>query len=657
MRKLDNKGLSLLELLIAIAVMALLLSPIMLQLIQSVNLSGQAKERQYVTDSANETIEYIRKYDQKELVVGDNEGVIKVTNKLESKTLTPADPNLNDCALYDINTGKCVAIIGENDWHWIKYTLEPTNLGKKNQSYTRYAVQSDLLSQISALGYSIDYNQTRGSSALDTVITDGPFAGGSFKDKGFVIRSDNTIVRTYDGDYNDDSKITAIVVSEKPAKSDPSYTFINPNETSIGDIQDIDANKMAIIPGDATMLDYQVESDMKSALIQFAAYDKVNGGSSIFSTDPQYEDPSKLNDYIVTLLSNPANVSKTRNIHVTVTAGHDTVGPSLESDGSPKFYRVRCDVTYQVKFNTPDGSFNSLKIYTDESGNPYNSNIGKFSYTVLDRKYYTNVPPNIYMIYEPLITQTATGTGSEVNVSYAADDYITISTDKYTSGYTGDSSIPEKIVNSPSKLYLIRSTKNWQKVVGKVVPGTTDPNASGAYYTTTYGSNNNLVNIIVNQKFIPNTMTEFYCGDNPTQGQIDIYTNIGLDNNIKTKFHIFNASTYGSNKQFSTGHSSYSPGTKLGDDPSNMPEYTDGDVITSSDDPYYTDMTAEAMRNKEGLYDEDLDGINDYYVYQHIKSVYDEEASPDGRLFKVTVVYKNSLTEEETYITGAKGAN
>ncbi len=618
MRKIDNKGLSLIELLVAIAVMALLLSPIMLQLIQSVNLSGQAKERQYVIDSANETIEYIRKYDKSDLGAADNEGVVKVTGVSTGDGV--------DCELYK-SDGTYVGKVEGDKWSYTKYTLEPTNLGKKSQSYSRYAVQSDLIYAISAMGYTIDYDETVGSSILSTSLTGGSSSGSTFQDAGFTIRSDNTIVKTSGTDVYDDSTIVAYVVKEKSAGS--SYDYINPNETSIGDIQDIDADKMAIISGDATTLDYQVEADMKTALIQYAAYDAANG-STTFLSKPPYDDPTALNEYIVTMLSSPANVDKRRNIHITVTAGQDSSGPILKADGTPKYYHVRCDVIYKAEFNSSAGSLNGLKLYpgTDSEGNygPYNSSVGIFSYTVLDRKYYTDVPPNIYMIYEPLITQTATGTGSEVNISYAEHDYITVSTDKYTSG---DDTVPNSIKNHPSKLYLIRSTDNWQKIAEKTVPGTDD--GTSAYYTTAIGGGRKLVDIHITQGTVGAANTDgFYIDDK--QHPIDIYTNIALNKDHKEYMNL-----YGTKGQFTTGHVAYSPGFK-----------TSGITGKSYTSGSYTEGKAKVN---------EADASETIYDYEYIHSVYNEAASPDGRLFKVTVVYTNDNTNEETYITGAKGAN
>ena len=72
MTKLNNKGISLVELLIAVAVMALLISPIILQTAATLNTSADSKERQYAVESAEEVIEYFRKTDSKDIAsMGD----------------------------------------------------------------------------------------------------------------------------------------------------------------------------------------------------------------------------------------------------------------------------------------------------------------------------------------------------------------------------------------------------------------------------------------------------------------------------------------------------------------------------------------------------------------------------------------------------------
>ena len=245
------------------------------------------------------------------------------------------------------------------------------------------------------------------------------------------------------------------------------------------------------------------------------------------------------------------------------------------------------------------------------------------------------------------LVPTATGPGSEVNISYAEDEYITISTDKFTSGFTGDANgdgnpdVPSKVSGNPSKLYLIRSTDNWQKVTNK----NAYDDGTGAYYTTTYSGATKLVNIMISQAKIGATNSDnLYTDDN--QLPIEVYTNISVNQTHKADLSLYS----GSSHQFGTAHVVYCPGWKT-------------DAVTSTAlEKSSTQKTARADQNNRNYQGPAASNGSttdpvDVYRYQYIKSVYNEEASPDGRLYKVTVVYTNKSTNEETYITGAKGAN
>ena len=69
MTKLNNKGVSLIDCLIAVAVLAILVSPIISQLYTTVQVSAKAKEEQYVIDDANQIYEVFRKTKDEDLVV------------------------------------------------------------------------------------------------------------------------------------------------------------------------------------------------------------------------------------------------------------------------------------------------------------------------------------------------------------------------------------------------------------------------------------------------------------------------------------------------------------------------------------------------------------------------------------------------------------
>lgn len=62
MMKSNNKGVSLVEVIVAIALFSLLIIPITLKLISSMEINTKSKEKQYVKDYAEYTMEYFKGY-------------------------------------------------------------------------------------------------------------------------------------------------------------------------------------------------------------------------------------------------------------------------------------------------------------------------------------------------------------------------------------------------------------------------------------------------------------------------------------------------------------------------------------------------------------------------------------------------------------------
>ena len=604
MTKLNNKGVSLIDCLIAVAVLALLVSPIIAQLFTTIQVSAEAKEKQYVIDDATEVYEYFRKYDNKELentsraneegfaissiirsgdpvAAGGNNGPVQVELRLKDGTLvTPMKNGAAQTVEYD----------------WTKYVLDDSDaIGRENNIYKRTVVRTNLRNKLYELGYQIDYSVTNGSTLTSLPST-------------YQFRSDNSIVQyasTGDGVY-DDSVITGIVVKKKEGIED-SYIneLLDPNEIDIGNVQDIDADKMAIISGDATAIDYQLDLSLQNVLVQYA----TSHPASAIGT--YADDPEGLNRYIKSIINNSSSTSKVRKIKVYVTAGE------LDSTNKPKYYVVKCDVTYRVTFSGTD-----LKAFDN-----YTSTSGEFTYPVLERKYYTTTPPDIYMIYEPLLISTS----MDSYVFYADNDYISIYTDEFTSGVDDngtDSDTSDDLTRDgkdPSRLYLIRSIKNWANVANnkKHTRIATDANVShfddSTYYTYRYGKFVP-VNIFINME---KKSLDGYDDLKP----IDIYTNIS-----KASLHTPDANDLG---QFVSDDA----GAKTGLRDSNNNLYPIPPSTASGWNRYSYDPNKIIRVDKE----------------KGIESV--------DRLGQITVTYQqldkntNLPVGEVTYITGAKGAD
>lgn len=526
MTKLNNKGVSLIDCLIAIAVLALLVSPIIAQLFTTIQVSAEAKEKQYVIDDATEVYEYFRKYDNKELKAG-----INAANETDF-VISGIDTGTHTCYLYDKDGNEVSVTKKENgvtniykkvDYSWTRYNLENSNeLGREQSIYKRSVVRSDLRNQLYKLGLQVDYSNSAGSTLSQELIN-----------MDFVSRSDNSIIQPENpsdaSQKYDDSKISAIVVKKIPnidsmVVDSDNNTFLDklqdPNGIDIGNVQDIDAEKMAIISGDATAIDYQLDLSLQNVLVQYA----TSHPESAIGT--YADDPEGLNNYIKSIIDNSSSTQKIRQIKVSVICGKNASGVNdLDGDGKPKFYTVKCEVTYKVTFSGSD-----LKAFDN-----FTSTTGEFTYPVMERNFYTNTPPDIYMIYEPLLISTSMNNP----VFYADNDYITIHTDKYTCGYQldpdddpTDPKLPKVTASNddPSRIYLIRSTENWAKVAnterGALIADESnvvdfDPDT---YYTYRYG------------KFYPvhifvNMDKE---GDSDSL-PIDIYTNISKNKIIHSE--------------------------------------------------------------------------------------------------------------------------
>ena len=583
MAKLNNKGFSLIDLLIAVAVMALLVSPIIAQLSQTLRLSAEAKEKQYVVDSANEVLEYFRKYDDKELVAGDAEGLLEITST-PSKGTTRCKLVKSNGSAYNWYTTPS-SYQDYVDYNWVKYEISPaTDIGKDKESYKRVVVKTDLMNKLYEAGCQVDY-ETRSGSTLPSTLADDKFA----------IRSDNMVVNSTskngfsnNSDLYDDTKIGYVVVKSRPdVTTDNQLDLKDPNSIDIGNMQDIDATKMAIIPGDATSLDYQLETDLTAALVQY-----VNAHPSISYGD-HVNDPDLLSQDMKNLILNPSATTKTRCIHLSVTCGKNSAGADAVTDGTPDYYHVRCDVVYRISF-----SGSELKLFNNNT-----STAGVFTYNVLDRDYYVDTPPDVFLVYEPLLITTSSkdAAGGAANVYYAQNDAITITSDKYTSG------VDPKTADDASRIYLIRSSENWQKATGAKTAEATDGLTKfdeTKYYTYVNGEFKS-VNININQ---------IVTSDLSLEKPLNIYTNISNKNGMD--YHGYGGFTVNNNPDgygFPTIPSSVATGTRTS------------------------------------------------YDLDNIIKVQDEKGKGSDRLGQYTVTYQKldgtTTTGEVTYFTGARGAD
>ena len=548
MSKRNNKGFSLIELIIAVAVLALLVSPIIAQVFQTIQTSSRAKERQYVVDNANLVIEYFKANSIKDLTFdGDKGDAVTISSP-------PVSTKVN-CEIFDDSGDTGVSVT----YDVTDYALSNETLGRENNVYSRTVSMDNLSNKLMEKGYDMRYDVASGEEGE------------------LELTSDNTAVK-----YDSNNHIVAVLAKVR------TENYIDPNEASLGNIQDIDATKMAIIKGNAIEMDFQFQKSFVGKLVNIVSKKKkqliANG------TYDYYSDTDNLNEAFDSIRQNNDFY---RLIKLSVTAKED--------GGEPAHYVVRCDVFYKAQYTFLDDSYND-----------------DFSFTVFNQKFYTDESPDVFFIYEPFIKKT------DANYrSYAANDYIRVVSDDYTSGANG---------KDPSKVYLIKADSTWaEKIVeGRAIDASVAAKEADQYfnyYLTESDGTGVPVNINISQ--IGDTVS-------PTL-PLQIITNISYMND-------------GGNRTINSDYRS----TSAYQFTTNVP--TDS-FIPSMD--LGLNQTCYAYPGG----DSDIHGIEeitypDGSTKQAITYPLDDKRT-EGRLYSITVRYDNTTrpTDATLYFTGAKGAD
>ncbi len=414
MKRRNNKGFSLIELIIAVAVMALLITPIIVQLAHTLETSAQAKEKQYADENAEYVMEYFRKTEKNVLDKGGSvDGQLNISNvsewKVENSTGVECDlyvagnSAVQDTIVYDVTD----------------YSLDDVKLGKKNNTYTRTVSLDDLANRVMASSQSlrISYDVTK-----DTL------------PEGFTLLNDGSAVQ-----YDENGHVNAIVC--KPSTGD----YEDPNETNLGNIQDLDSTKMAIIEGNSASLDTQYEADLLSLVTDIDTKLGITNASSI------NEDIKKITDNSLIYRSS-----------VIITSGIID-----QATNELKGYNVKVRIVY---------------ICNDTI---HQQSIPIKSYTVYDKDFNTTEAPDVYFIFEPYVMAKSTPDIAR----YSSVEFLFVSADEYTNGQDG---------KDPSKIYLIKPQNTWFTTNNVSIPGSGADETSFWYPESGSAAR---VNVMINQNY------------------------------------------------------------------------------------------------------------------------------------------------------------
>ena len=206
MARKNNKGFSVVEIVIAIAILSLLLVPIVTQISQTLKTSRMAKQQPYVTDDAVYLMEDFQKSSMDEL---------------ELKYGAPAEkPETVECKIYNssgTDTGKKVK------YHAYRYTLSNVKMGPEQKEYSRVVILDDLDTALKGC----NDGSNKGFKMAEA--TTAP--------SGFTLNSEGHAVK-----YDTNGYVESAVC-------DTTELVKNPNDVNLGNMQDMDSSKVAIVPG------------------------------------------------------------------------------------------------------------------------------------------------------------------------------------------------------------------------------------------------------------------------------------------------------------------------------------------------------------------------------------------------------------------------
>lgn len=211
MKKANNKGVSLIEILIAVVVFTICITPIVMQLTTGIRIGNKAKDQQAATDYARSIAETMKQ--------------MQLQEGYDSTNLSDLESAL------DITTGTMIA---ENTFYSVKQdgttgTIIPANStlksypGNSIAGGTNYSSVTDMYQQLNAA------NKSLGAASKEALVRQYVFKGDA-----------NVEYRDYDVEITMNTKPYAI-------ESLTNASYKDPNSVNLNNLSDLDANNEALI--------------------------------------------------------------------------------------------------------------------------------------------------------------------------------------------------------------------------------------------------------------------------------------------------------------------------------------------------------------------------------------------------------------------------
>lgn len=364
MAKTNNKGFSLIEIVIAVAILSILLTPIIHQFSNTLNTSRRAKALQEANEKATYQMEEFQTVSRDELDKDTYYGKPTETNNIVAELYSTDGVSLSKTVEY--NT--------------YKYTLPDCEIGAKKDKYSNVVVLDDLANKVRAQGNASD--PTHYKIAYGLTKTDLEKFGD-----GFELTNEGSIVKYTSG------VVTAVACTDTTADGDPVSYIADPNDVNLGNMHDLDKDSVAMIMGGTSSFDTEAFSALFSkAMDHLRELDYDSWEQALLNVDSE------------SILSSETLSTSDRLIKIYTDQKTDAQGKD--------YYVVKVDVYYNYSYSIQVKDLDPAK----QDKNRFNDTV---SYTIFSQKFYTKEPPEIYFEYQPYcISEKGEA------VQYKADDYF-----------------------------------------------------------------------------------------------------------------------------------------------------------------------------------------------------------------------------------------
>ena len=364
MAKTNNKGFSLIEIVIAVAILSILLTPIIHQFANTLNTSRRAKALQEANEKASYQMEEFQTVSRDEL---DDPGYYG----------TPVTKTDNTAELYKTDGTSLSKSVTYTTY---TYTLPDCEIGAKKDKYSNVVVLDDLANKVRAQGNAGD--PTHYKIAYGLTKTDLEKFGDDFE-----LTNEGSIVK-----YDTNGVVTAVACTDTTTDGIAVSYIADPNEVNLGNMHDLDKNSVAMIMGGTSSFDTEAFSALFSkAMDHLRELDYDSWEQALLNVDSE------------SILSTDTLSSSDRLIKIYT---------DEKTDAKGKYYVVKVDVYYNYSYSIQVNDLDADK----QAQNNFNDTV---TYTIFSQNFRTAEAPEIYFEYQPYcISEKGEA------VKYKADDYF-----------------------------------------------------------------------------------------------------------------------------------------------------------------------------------------------------------------------------------------